>query len=290
MDSIFLLRAYGDFVIALTSVKNSQRINSLELVISNHLAPLFHALPQEKLPPGLQLRFHDFGIKKSLMRCFTNKHLLHTDTCKELWALRKYIKTRDKENTGFNNLFLENRKRAYLPAMITGHRFNHIIKEENVYDSYTRFFQSYITEIPGDFNSKAPGLRVLLLPDARMKNKTIDLALIEKIRHSFTQSGSTLTTAFFEKAPSGDKSQCVVYRNFKELIGYINQADFIIGADSLPVHLCQFLEKPHCMLYPGRIKRYRQKQFFTPFVLRTGYYYSFEELAQRSSFFPNSST
>jgi hypothetical protein len=290
MDSIFLLRAYGDCIIALTSLKNSRRINSLELVISNHLAPLVHALPPEKLPAGLQLHFHDFGIKKSLMRCFTNKYLLHTDTCKELLALRKYIKTYGKENTSLNSLFLENRKRAWLPAMVTGNRFNHIIKEENVYDSYTRFFQSHIAEASYNFDSQAPGLRVLLIPDARMKNKTIDLSLIEKIQYSFTESGSTLTTAFFGQVPAGYKNQSVVYRDFKELIGYINQADFIIGADSLPVHLCQFLEKPHCMLYPGHIKRYKRKQFFTPFVLRTGYYYSFEELTQRSSFFPNSLT
>lgn len=290
MDSIFLLRAYGDCIIALTSLRNSPRVSSFELIISSHLAPLYHSLPQEKLPAGLQLHFHDFGIKKGLMRCFTNKYLLHTDTLQELRALREYIKTRKKENNEFNALFLENKKRAWLPETITGNKFRHIIEEENVYDAYTRFFQSHIAEDPAAFNSQTPGLHVLLIPDARIKNKTIDPQLTEKIQRSFAAVGSTVTTAFFREAPPGFKNKSVVYHDFKELVNYISRSDLIIGADSMPVHLCQFLEKPHYMLYPGHIRRYKRKQFFTPFVLRNGYYYSFEELHQRSSFFPNSIT
>ncbi len=286
MDSIFLLRAYGDFIIALTSARNSPRIGSFELIISSHLEPLFKALPQEKLPPGLRLHFHDFGIRKNLMRCFTNRHLLHVDTWKELLALRHYIKTRNKKNTDSHTLFLENTKRAWLPTMVSGYRFRHIIEGENVYDAYTRFFQSHIAEASPAFNSQAPGLNVLLIPDARMKNKTIDPQLTEKIQHSFKATGSTVTTAFFREMPVGYKNKVVIYHDFKNLVNCINQADLIIGADSMPVHLCQFLEKPHYMLYPGHIRRYRRKQFFTPFVLKHGYHYSFEELRQRSSFFP----
>ncbi|MES2330180.1 MAG: hypothetical protein V4539_11300 [Bacteroidota bacterium] len=288
MDSIFLLRAYGDCIIALTSMRNSPRMSSVELILSNHLEPLYHALPQEKLPAGLRLRFHDFGIKKGLMRCFTTKYLLHTDTVLELRALQEYIKMTKKENSEFNTMFLENKKRAWLAEAITGNRFGYIIDEENVYDAYNRFFQTHITEDPAVFNSQTPGLHVLLIPDARMKNKSIDPQLTEKIHHSFAVAGSTVTTAFFREAPVGFKNKSIVYRDFQELVNCINKADLIIGADSMPVHLCQFLEKPHYMLYPGHIRRYKRKQFFTPFVLRNGYYYSFEELHQRSSFFPNS--
>jgi len=193
MDSIFLLRAYGDCIIALTCARNSPRISSFELIISSHLAPLYHALPQEKMPAGLRVQFHDFGIKKGLMRCFTNQYLFHTDTWRELWALRKYVKKRGKENSDPHDLFLENKKRAWLVSMITGNRFRHIIEGGNVYDAYTRFFQSHITETPLAFNSQAPGLQVLLIPDARLKMRAVDPQLIEKIQRSFVAAGSIKT-------------------------------------------------------------------------------------------------
>lgn len=282
MDSIFLLRAYGDCVVALTAARNSRRTGSFELIVSSHLAPLYHALPQEKLPSGLQVHFHDFGIRNNLMRCFTNKHLLHTGTLKELWALRNYIKKRGKKNG--DHFFLENKKRAWIPGMITGTGFGAVINaEENAYDAYTRFFESQINEIPVHFSVVSGGLQVLLLPDARLKKRTFEPQLIEKIQRSFAGTGSTVTTAFFRQAPAGYRHKAMVYRDFNELVALIKDAGLVICADSLPAHLCQFLEKPHYIIYPEGIK----KQFFTPFVLRNGYYYSFEELQQRSSFFPD---
>jgi ADP-heptose:LPS heptosyltransferase len=54
-----------------------------------------------------------------------------------------------------------------------------------------------------------------------------------------------------------------VYNNFKELIQLIQEADFIIGADSLPIHLSQLLNKKHFILYPDE----GSKAFFTPYAL-----------------------
>ena len=54
-----------------------------------------------------------------------------------------------------------------------------------------------------------------------------------------------------------------VYNNFKDLIKYIQEADFIIAADSLPIHLCELFSKPHFMLFPNGHPR----NFITPYAL-----------------------
>ena len=51
--------------------------------------------------------------------------------------------------------------------------------------------------------------------------------------------------------------------NFKDLIKYIQEADFIIAADSLPIHLCELFNKPHFMLFPNGHPR----NFITPYAL-----------------------
>ena len=64
-----------------------------------------------------------------------------------------------------------------------------------------------------------------------------------------------------------------VYNNFKELIQLIQEADFIIGADSLPIHLSQLLNKKHFILYPGG----GSKAFFTPYTIARQYYCEFNK-------------
>ena len=39
------------------------------------------------------------------------------------------------------------------------------------------------------------------------------------------------------------------YQNFQQLIALINDYDLIIGAESLPYHLANYLEKPHFVIY-----------------------------------------
>ena len=49
---------------------------------------------------------------------------------------------------------------------------------------------------------------------------------------------------------SSAKTKQVVYSNFKMLIQLIQEAELILGADSLPIHLAYLLKKPHYILYP----------------------------------------
>jgi ADP-heptose:LPS heptosyltransferase len=60
--------------------------------------------------------------------------------------------------------------------------------------------------------------------------------------------------------------------NFEELMNLINENDLIVGADSLPVHLCHLLNKQHYMLFPNNHPR----QFITPFTETNEYFGEFD--------------
>jgi ADP-heptose:LPS heptosyltransferase len=57
-------------------------------------------------------------------------------------------------------------------------------------------------------------------------------------------------------------SNKVVYANFKTLIQLIMNAELILGADSLPIHLAYLLKKPHYILYPNGYPQL----FMTPYA------------------------
>ena len=77
MNRIFLLRAYGDFVILLQAILRSNTSKNYSIVASSHLKPLYLALYSFKDMSHLQIEFIDFGINKGQLRLFTNRHFLH---------------------------------------------------------------------------------------------------------------------------------------------------------------------------------------------------------------------
>lgn len=98
--TLFLLRAYGDFVIAVNMVSRSLFRENMMLVASKHLEPLYEVL-EPLLPFPVKIRFVDFKIDKQLMRCFTNKYLFHPHTLTELSALRHYIRAEKIRGTAY---------------------------------------------------------------------------------------------------------------------------------------------------------------------------------------------
>ena len=81
--------------------------------------------------------------------------------------------------------------------------------------------------------------------------------------------GYTLEIAYFKQVPTittanntSTKTKQVLYSNFKTLIQYIQEAELILGADSLPIHLAYLLNKPHYILYPNGYPQL----FMTPYA------------------------
>ena len=120
-------------------------------------------------------------------------------------------------------------------------------------------------------NNKLNSKKVLLFPDTRQTKKNIPSSLINKLENEIASKGYTLEIAYFKQVPdiattfndkSASNSNKVVYANFKTLIQLIIDAELILGADSLPIHLAYLLKKPHYILYPNGYPQL----FMTPYA------------------------
>ena len=92
MHRLFLLRAYGDFVILLQAIIQSPHKNKYTFIASKHLQPLYLELTSVIDISGIQIQFIDFGIKHTQLGLFTNKHFLSFTTFKELKKIKNFIK------------------------------------------------------------------------------------------------------------------------------------------------------------------------------------------------------
>ena len=252
MHRLFLLRAYGDFVILIQALIQSPQKNKYSLVVSKHLEPLFKELTLVIDLSSLPIEFVNFGINTSQLRLFTNKHLLSPETFKELKQIKKFVE--QNPNTQGQD-YIEQSTRISALRFLTGIAFKPMIDKQLVYTNYDLFFKN---TGPKQYEIK-PLDNVLILPDARLQKRVLNLSIIETIQNYYTKIAVKTSIARFKHRIDKDD---IVYTNFKELIMYIQKANFIIAADSLPIHLAQLLNKPHFMLFPNGHPR----NFITPYA------------------------
>ena len=233
MHRIFLLRAYGDFVIFLHAITKSSKKEQYSIVASKHLEPLYDAIKTFYPLENIQIEFLDFGLDKGQLRLFTNKHFLSLQTIKELQAIKSYIK-KYPNNTGID--YVEQDKRIGLLNLFTGHTFQYILRKQEVYKSYDLFFEN-----TGSSSILVAGAlkNIVIFPDSILSKKDIPASVLQNITAEIVQKGKQIHIAKFG----------TTYNSFKELIQLIHDADYIIGADSLPIHLAALLKKPHFILY-----------------------------------------
>ena len=261
MHRLFLLRAYGDFVILIQALIQSTQKNKYSLIVSKHLELLYKELASVIDLSNLPIQFVDFGIHTSQLRLFTNKHLLSVDTFKELNKLKKFIQ-QNPNTTGQD--YIEQSTRISAVNFLTGIAFKPMIDKHQVYANYDIFFKN---TGPKHYQIK-PLDNVLILPDARLKKRVLNMSIIETIQNYYTQKAVKNSIARFNNTIDKDD---IVYTNFKELIMCIQKANFVIAADSLPIHLAQLLNKPHFMLFPNGHPR----NFMTPYALEYNSYGEF---------------
>ncbi len=264
MKRVVLLRAYGDFIVALHSLINSPNIGCFELIASLHHRPLFEALPASLFPAALNIRFVDFGIKNSMLRVFTNRHILNWQTISEVKNLTHFLK---QNADSFDSFIIENTHRKGLLEWVTGIKFKSIAGQTDVYKSYYDFFKSVPAKIT---DSKKLAKKILILPSSRIAKRDIPAEVVQSIAQSHIDQNQSVDTAYFRKTKNGGS----VYNNFTELVHLIENADYVYGADSLPIHLSCLLKKPHTIIYPEG----GSHQFFTPFSLEHQAYFTFNQL------------
>ncbi len=276
MRTIFLLRAFGDFLIALYSFRNAKNKASVKLVASKHHEALFKTLPKSWIPQNLKIEFVDFGIDKTLLRLFTNKYFFSYKAIQEINKVKKKIKELQSET-----LFVEQKKRLRFFNLVTGFSFKSIVDKQNVYAAYAAFYENE-EKINSKFNfTLASNSRILILPSTRQQRKDFPAKVLQKIRDQIKDKTENVTIGFYKNSKLNDKN-CFVYNNFNELITHIENADFIICGDSLPAHLAQFLEKPHFILFNNKQP---QKQFLTRFAEQNNSYTNFNELERLQDIF-----
>jgi hypothetical protein len=283
MSRLFLLRAYGDFVIAVRSAMLSANPSSVKLIASNHLYPLFEAISSVIDTSQLDISFEDFGIHLGQLNLFTNRYLLDQSSLEQARKIKKYLNENPSLNTG-TEILEQSRKKGIL-QLVTGKKFECIVNKGSVYQEYANFF-GY--EVNSKFiNDNIEKKHFLLLPDARISKRNIPQEIVQSIIKEVNQRGASMQVAYFKRVSQVNKIgrpikvqmqtdlifNQTVYNNFKELIQLIQEADFIIGADSLPIHLSQLLNKKHFILYPGG----GSKAFFTPYTIARQYYCEFNK-------------
>lgn len=217
MRRVFLLRAYGDFAIAVQALPSSDQI-----VASLHLKPLYDALLSRGCIPARSIDFVDFGITGSQLNLFTNKEFLRVNTFRQLLKIKEYIRL----NPGSND-FVEQSARLSLLNFSTSHSFQALFETGSpVYEAY------------GLPTRALSGVKknILIFPDARLKKREIPYSILAQIEGRVVRFGKD-------------------YKNFEELIELIQSAGYIYAADSLPLHLAYLCRKSHYILYPEGGKR-----------------------------------
>ncbi len=233
MHRIFLLRAYGDFVIFLHAFTKSPKKDQYSIVASKHLEPLYDAIKTFYPLESFQIEFVNFGLDIGQLRLFTNKHFLSSQTISELRTIKSYIQKHPNQ-TGFD--YVEQDKRIGLLNLLTGNSFQYILGKQEVYKSYDQFFEN--TDSSSIIVASALK-KIVIFPDSRLSKKDIPASVLQNITAVIEQKRKHIDIAKFG----------TTYTSFKELIQLIHEADYIIGADSLPIHLAALFKKPHFILY-----------------------------------------
>lgn len=271
MRRLFLLRAYGDFVIAIRAILFSPQPADTKIIASIHFKPLFEAINTVMDLSPLNIEFQDFGINKSLLNFFTDKQLLKFQTIRQIVKIKRFLKNNsDKKYTDF----LEQEMRLTFFNFFVNHKFEAIVKKENVYKSYERFFKCIHQELKFE---KDQIKNVLILPDARTKIKTVPDFILKDISNQFKEKFINVNIAKFDNKIANNQS-ILIYHNFEQLINLINKYDFVIAADSLPIHLCNLLNKPHFILYPHN----QPNAFCTLFSLKNNFFTNFNNYSRGS--------
>ena len=251
MDSLLLLRSFGDFVIAINAAQTAAPSSQKKLIASLHLQALYVAIKPYLANQNIPIQFVDLGIERPLFSAFTNRYLISKQSVKELRALKKML-----ENNK-SIFYLEQSRRLLLLSLYTQQNFKSIHSSGNIYYSYQHHFgNNHSVSIATDFPSAK---NMLVFPDSRMQKKELPIGWLNELTLGLTNTAKTLTIARFGNNQIPTQ---LSYKNFNELVALIANADAIISSDSLPAHLAQLLHKPHAIVYANTIN----KEWITPYA------------------------
>lgn len=250
MDTVFLLRSYGDFVIALASFEKGAGDNAIAIRASRHFYPLYQALQQAQLIGAYpDITFIDLGIRRQILGAFTNKYLFHPHSFRELQHLKNHL----RQYPVAGKAYLEQKLRKQWISRFTGQQFQHIHDgRENIYAAYSRF--TGLAPVQPMKSIAADTItRVLITPGSRKSGKALPKVLVNALRSDWEKQGIQVTVAGLPAEMSAYDGKLDAYSSFVELLSFLKEADMVLSADSLPVHLAALMGKPHHIYYNSKV-------------------------------------
>ena len=269
MQRIFLLRAYGDFVIALQAISRSNQ--KIQIVASDHLAALYHALIDAKAFQPLSIEFIALGIQEGQLNFFTNKHMLSWNTVKQLSRLKSYLKANPNQD-GVD--WVEHALRIKPLNFLLNHHFKAVVSvDAKVYQAYDQWVQAQTAKQQMVFGTAKEASNehktVLIFPDARQKKKALSNTTIAQLCQLNLHINPLFKIARFNNTNKEELS----YSNFDTLIDLIQSADYIYTSDSLPAHIAHLIAVPHSIIYAYK----GVNRFCTPYTLDNTSYIEIDE-------------
>jgi len=234
-------RALGDFVITAAIVKKHS-VSKIPVLLPSYLKDLFFELGAD----------HYFDIK-GYVNFPQYPKIFEIHKLKTIKDLLGYIRD-------YRIIASINKKPGYVVdahckrLFLSGLKFLHPPADGHIYETRLKFLASqynFKNDAPDIRFSEANIRRVVIFPGSRMKSKEIDFEVVKQIGNYFESKNVNVTIAYHTNEVPGDQDNTLVtkFTNFKELKQLIEKNDFIISADSLPIHFAYYLNKPHYCLY-----------------------------------------
>jgi len=237
---IVSVKAFGDLIIILSSLKSAPTAHRTRLLLGRHLQPLFDALgcPVEArwLTHGEAGVPSFYDIRKNGMRKAA------------VSALRL---RREVASAASPNVLLFDRLGWRERFLAGGMRARALPRSDNIYLAYRALFGNPVLDpaLPGGSG------HIGIFPGSRLARKNLPLELVDQVKKRIAAHGAQSELLLLdgerpdlEHAGLGGR---VLPRSFGAMIDAVSACDAVISADSMPAHLAEMMGRPVFVFTPA---------------------------------------
>lgn len=256
MSEIYVpIRAFGDFTITTAVIKN-HFTGKLDIILPNYLSELYTVLNGDD--------YYNIVDVIDMNRSPAFFELHKVKKAGDLLRLRREVITINKHLKRQHKHLFDYRNRR---LNIFFKKFTYPVSTGNIYRAKINLLNSTLTTKPADqinYTGVAEVKKAVIFPGSRKRSKIVDIDLVRKI----ISSGlfNSIDYAYHQSEEPLDGA--IVFHDFAGLKDIVLNYDLIISADSLPLHLAYFFNKPHFGIYND----YLNTQWLTPYIEEKKYH------------------
>lgn len=256
MSEIYVpIRAFGDFTIT-TAVIRNHFSGKLDIILPHYLNDLYKVLNGDEYYNIVDV------IDMNRSPAFFELHKVKKAgdllrLRREVLTINRHLKRQHKHLFDYRNRRLNVFFKKFIYPASTG----------NIYKAKINLLNSTLAAKPaGQINySDIKGIkRAIIFPGSRKRSKIVDAELVRKI----IGSGLFNSMDYAYHQSEDPLEGAIVFNDFAGLKEIILNYDMILSADSLPLHLAYFFNKPHFGIY----NNYLNVQWLTPYIEEQKYY------------------